>query len=579
MDFTKVKEFILGLWDSIISAGLLSDTVIFISRLLLPVLGIIILYRCAGSLFGYRREKEVWGYLALPNGAKIELNHWENIVGRAMSSDVCMEYPSVSRTHGAIIREPDGNWRIYNLGGKMGITVRGKKLNTVTTIRNGDIINFGGVDTVFMKDTEHDILEDNSERKSPVGTLVLLTLFMSILCSDLCLSMAESGTIIFAFSSLALLMWGSYLITRVLDREAFELETIVFFLCAIGFSVVASSRPQALYKEIICMVAGVAVYWILGWFLRELKRAKACRWYIAGFGVVLLILNLFMSESIFGAKNWLSIGSFSFQPSEFIKICFVFAGAATLDRMFAKRNLILFVLYAGLCVGGLAIMSDFGTALVFFAAYLVIAFMRSGSFAAVILSAGGAVLAAFLAVLAKPYIAQRFATWGNAWADPNGTGYQQTRAMAACASGGLLGLGAGRGWLKRIFAADTDMVFAFVCEELGLIIAVLAVVAIVIIALTAIGSASESRSTFYVIAACASGTILLVQVMLNVFGSLDMLPFTGVTFPFVSNGGSSLIACWGLVSFIKACDTRPSASFAVKSGFKVKKKRSRNEEN
>ena len=143
-------------------------------------------------------------------------------------------------------------------------------------------------------------------------------------------------------------------------------------------------------------------------------------------------------------------------------------------------------------------------------------------------------------------------------------GYQQTRALSAAASGGLFGDGAGDGWLHTVFAADSDMVFGVLCEELGLIVAVLAVLAIVILALFAVRNSGDGRSSFYVIAACASVSMFLVQVGLNVFGSVDILPFTGVTFPFVSRGGTSVLACWMLLAFIKAGDTRKGASFVVR---------------
>ena len=124
-------------------------------------------------------------------------------------------------------------------------------------------------------------------------------------------------------------------------------------------------------------------------------------------------------------------------------------------------------------------------------------------------------------------------------------------------------MGAGEGWLKRIAAADTDLVFGMVCEELGLIIALCAVASIITFALFSVRSATLGRSTFYVIAACAATAAMVTQVILNVCGSVDLLPLTGVTFPFVSNGGSSMIASWGLLAFIKAADTREGASIAV----------------
>lgn len=209
-------------------------------------------------------------------------------------------------------------------------------------------------------------------------------------------------------------------------------------------------------------------------------------------------------------------------------------------------------------------MGDFGTAVIFFATFLVISFMRSGSFATVFLAVSGAGMAATLVLSVKPYIAQRFASWGHVWEDVWDAGYQQTRALSAAASGGLFGHGAGNGWLKGIFAADTDMVFALICEELGLIVAICAIFAVIALALFAVRNASQGRSTFYVIAGCAAVSLMMVQMGLNVFGSLDILPFTGVTFPFVSKGGTSLISCWMLLAFVKATDTRRDSSFVVK---------------
>ena len=165
----------------------------------------------------------------------------------------------------------------------------------------------------------------------------------------------------------------------------------------------------------------------------------------------------------------------SFQPSEIAKICYIFAGAATLERLFRKRNLTLFIVLTGVCIGLLGLMSDFGTAAIFFVTFLVIAYMRSGDFATLSLICGGAVFGAGIILKFKPYILSRFATWGHAWEAASTTGYQQTRTMSAAASGGLVGMGAGNGWLHNVAAADTDLVFGMLCEEWGLLIAVLAV--------------------------------------------------------------------------------------------------------
>ena len=118
--------------------------------------------------------------------------------------------------------------------------------------------------------------------------------------------------------------------------------------------------------------------------------------------------------------------------------------------------------------------------------------------------------------------------------------------------------------MKTIFAADSDMVFATLSEEWGLVVTVMLVLCILVFALFALRSAKMGRSSFYTIASCTAAGILLVQTALNVLGTVDVLPLTGVTMPFVSNGGSSMIGVWGLLAFIKAADTRADASFAVR---------------
>ena len=209
-------------------------------------------------------------------------------------------------------------------------------------------------------------------------------------------------------------------------------------------------------------------------------------------------------------------------------------------------------------------MSDFGTAAIFFATFLVIAFLRSGDFATLSLITGGAVGALLLVLRFKPYVAERFAVWGHAWEQASDMGYQQVRTMSAAASGGLIGVGSGNGWLHTVAASETDLVFGVLCEEWGLIIAFLAVMCIVTLCIFAFRMVQTGRSSYYTIAACAATSLLVVQTMLNVFGSVDILPLTGVTFPFISCGGSSMLAAWGLLAFLKAADTRQNASFAVK---------------
>jgi cell division protein FtsW (lipid II flippase) len=542
-------------------------------RYILPVLAAVVLIRCLKSMRTGEREFECWGYLSLPNGARVPLRHWENTVGRAKSADVHLEYPTLSRSHAAVIRDDTGAWFVFDLRSKGGVFVNGRKVEGSRRIKNGDLLSLGGVELAFIAADPKESKEEGELLPPPAPaprawvTLLFLTLFQALLGFQLCAAAGESLNTGVALSFLALIAmtWLCYLLVRLMRRTAFEVETIALFLSTLGAAVTATSVPSDSLRQAGILALGIFLYFLLGWFLRDLGRAVRMRRVVAAGGLLLLIVNILAGTSLFGAKNWLSIGVFSFQPSEFVKIAFVFAGAATMDRLFARRNLYLFVAFAGACVGALALMGDFGTALVFFVAYLVIAFMRSGDITAVALSVGGAAAAGFLAMSIKPHIARRFATWRHAWDTPFGAGYQQTRAMSAAASGGFFGLGAGEGWLKTVFAANTDLVFAMLCEEMGLLMAAIAVFALLLLVFYTVHFSGAARSSFYVIAASAACAIFLAQLLLNAFGSVDLLPFTGVTFPFVSRGGSSLAASWGLLAFIKSCDTRKNASFALRA--------------
>ena len=219
-------------------------------------------------------------------------------------------------------------------------------------------------------------------------------------------------------------------------------------------------------------------------------------------------------------------------------------------------------------------MGDFGTAIIFFVTFLVISFLRSGDFTKLILLVGVAFAGGLIVLKFKAYIAERFAVWGNVWDYAEGLGYQQPRTMTAAASGGMVGVGAGNGWLNQVGASDTDLVFGLLIEEWGLIVALLAVLSIITLSIFAVRSIWAGRSTFYTIGACSAMSMYLFQTILNVFGSVDLFPLTGVTFPFVSNGGTSMIASWGLLAFLKAADTRQNASIAIslsEKGLKLEK--------
>ena len=541
-------------------------------RFVFPLLALMILVGAIRSLWKVKHPDEVWGYLGMANGVRLPITHWENIIGRAPSCDVQLEYPSVSRQHAALIREEDGSWTVYDLGSKGGVKVNDLPVDEYAVVEDGDTVSFGGIPTMLVPISAEEKRRQMAERRAegrPAGmwgSLVLLTLFQVLTALQLIIAAGDEATITIplTFLTFTLICWGYFIVMRSFRRIGFEMETIAFFLCTLSLAVTGSTVPNECPKQLVAILMGLAIFLVLGFFLRDLGRAQKVRWFMGAAAVGMLVITLLIGSSEGGAKAWIRLGGLSLQPSELAKICYIFAGAATLDRLFNKRNLWMFIGLTGICGACLALQNDFGTALVFFVTFLVIAYLRSGDFATLGLICAGCFAGGMVLLTVKGHVAARFSSWGHIWEDVYGAGFQQTHTLTAAASGGMIGVGAGEGWLSGLAAADTDIVFGMLCEEWGLIIAVLTILCIITLAVFAVRACRAGRSSFYTIAACAATSLLVFQTCLNVFGAVDILPFTGVTLPFVSNGGSSMLSAWGMLAFLKATDTRQNASFAVR---------------
>lgn len=544
------------------------------SKAILILLSFGILFRCLRSMLREEYDPETWAYLKYGK-ERLPIQHWEVIIGRSQDADVYIPEREISQVHAILRRTDSGEWRIYDVFARGGVWVNNMSLDdSGLEVQDGDTINLNGIYLKFqdLSMEKREKLEARRTgvtlRDSPSLTLLMVTAFQLFLLLQHSF-FADSSllpTIALGFFSLIVMEWSCYNAMRIINRSGFEIETLAFYLSSLGMSVAASSTPDDLYKQMLLTLAGLLLFLFAGWWQRSLSRTAAARIPVAIGALLLLGINVVASDVVLGARNWLEFGGYSFQPSELVKVAYVYVGASTLERLFRRNNLYVFIGFSAVCVMALALIGDFGTALVFFVCFLIISYLRSGSIATSMLAITGAVLAGFLAVSARPYIAQRFASWGHVWEDIYDKGFQQTRAMSAAAAGGLFGKGAGNGWLKDIFAANTDLVFGVVCEEQGLLVAFCMVFAVLLLACFAVRSARNSRSAYYGIASCAAMTMLLTQLGLNVFGSMDILPFTGVTFPFVSRGGSSLLSCWMMMSFLKSADTRREASFAVRPG-------------
>lgn len=347
--------------------------------------------------------------------------------------------------------------------------------------------------------------------------------------------------------------------SNICGQNNFELEIIAFLFSGISLTIVASVYPgeSMTFKQLLSIVLGMTVFIIMLCVLRRTDIVMKLRTPVAVAAIGLLALNLLLAKVNNGALNWITIAdAVSIQPSEIVKLAFIFVGAASLDKLQSSKSLTKYLVFSFVCVGSLFLMRDFGTALIFFFTFIIIAFMRSGDVRTIALVCVAAALGAIMIIYFRPTVASRFSTYRHVWEHMNESGMQQSRVLIYSVSGGLFGLGIGEGKLKAVFASTTDLVFGMLCEEWGIIVALLIVLSYVFILLYAIKVARTTRSAFYAIAACAAAGLMLFQTGLNIFGVTDILPLTGVTLPFISRGGSSMICSWGLIAFIKAADIR-----------------------
>ena len=553
------------------------DVYISFLRYAAPAFAFILLWRSLKPLLFFKREPEIWAWLYMADGSKHALTHWENVIGRSKSSDVCIDFSTVSRNHAVLTRYDDGSWTVTDANSKSGVLVNGQRVQ-ICALEEDDVINIGGLDMTLAPITKRQeslqaqLRTRGSSGFDSVANLLLLTIFQCLCCIGFLLGgdPEHFTSVIQGFGGILIAQWVLFIFYAIIRRSAFEVETVAFFLCTMGMAALASIKPGETSKQLFAMVLGILVFLIVGWSMRDLERAKKFRYLAVVLGIGFLVFTLLFGKEQYGAKAWVEVAGMTLQPSELSKVCFVYAGASAMDRLMNKRNLLLFIVYSIAICGCLALMNDFGTALIFFVAFLIIAYLRSGSVGTVGLACTALGFAGVIAVKIAPHALRRFTIWRHIWEDPYGLGFQQTRAIMCIASGGLFGLGAGRGLLKNVFAADSDIVFASIAEEWGLIMAVMLVLSIVALALFALRSASMARSSFYTIGACTASAVMLTQVILNCLGTVDVVPLTGVTFPFLSNGGSSMIGAWGLLAFIKAADTRQNASFAVRLAKKIK---------
>ena len=355
---------------------------------------------------------------------------------------------------------------------------------------------------------------------------------------------------------------GYFIFLRFMKQNTYAFD--ILLVTVLGISLIFQScfgKVGFSYKHFaFCIVALAMVQ--LGFKIaqdfRHVEKYKKIFYGIIG----LLVISILLFT---GSRSmWISIGSFTIQPSEFIKPFFVLVFATSLNSLRHQNTVLgIRVVYDNwILIGltGLIVLlqwwcRDLGSLPTFVSVagcglLMRICYPKAKLSKKLIIGicAGAAAVALAAWKLAPGYVQQRL--HADIWADQYGDGWQQCQALIASAEGGWFGKGPGFGRLCKVPAADTDIIFSTISEEWGLIAALLAVLLILLLVFTCI--INTPRSYFHTTLSVGASAALITQMALNIFGSCNLIPFTGVTLPFISNGGSSMIACGLIAGFMKA---------------------------
>ena len=319
------------------------------------------------------------------------------------------------------------------------------------------------------------------------------------------------------------------------------------FLCALGILVLYDTNPTYAYSQAIYYFIGLIAMVIYIYLIRLIRSFRFLIWPMMLAGLALLALPLLIGKETYGAKNWFYVGSLSVQPSEIVKLVLVIV----LARFMADRRMLPWLVFSVGCLGVLMLQKDLGTALLYFFTTLLLFYASTGNLALTGIGLAGGAGAAVLGYNLFAHVKRRVAIWQNPWSDYDNAGYQIIHSLMAIASGGLFGVGLGLGSPRTIPVYHTDFIFSVICEQFGLIFGCCVLLMYVALIWRGAAIAMSTRTSFHGLLAMGITILLGLQTFVIIGGVLKLIPLTGVTMPFVSYGGTSLVSSLCLVGMLQ----------------------------
>lgn len=390
------------------------------------------------------------------------------------------------------------------------------------------------------------------------------SIFLLFIFSFLALSLAMifnisnlSATDFYTYLAILIVIVLSTILTPKITKADNILLMIVNMLFAIGVAMIYRINPSFGKRQLQFYLIGIVLFFLTFFILRTFKF-----WNKISIFYVIVSVGLFMATLVFGsyiggAKNWIVIGPVTIQPSEFIKVPLAFFVASFYSRYneismkpFGRyyMNIVIYIF-----IGFLFLQKDLGTALIFFGLMILAQFVYEKDRVLITINILAMILGSILAYFMFGHVRIRVATWLDPWSDINATGYQITQALFATASGGLFGTGIGLGHPDYIPVAESDFIFSAISEEMGVFMGLAVILLFMILVYRAFKISLIQQDKFFSILAFCIGVLFAFQTFIILGGVLKIIPLTGVTLPFISQGGSSMLSGFILLGCLQYC--------------------------
>ncbi len=312
-------------------------------------------------------------------------------------------------------------------------------------------------------------------------------------------------------------------------------------LLSIGFVILTRLSYEKAVKQFVIVAVSIAVAMVIPFFIHKLKFLKRLKWVYALAGIGALAVVLILGAYTYGSKISYSIGGVTFQPSEFVKIIFVFFVASALHESTSFLEVFTTAVIAGVHVIILVVSKDLGSALIFFVVYVLMVFVATKNPLYLLAGAAGGSGAAVIAYQAFSHVQVRVQAWKDPWSEIDSAGYQITQSLFAIGSGGWFGMGLFEGTPESIPFVEADFIFSAVAEELGILFAMCMILVCISCFVMFMDISMRLHDRFYRLIAFGLGVTYIFQVFLTIGGGSKFIPLTGVTLPLISYGGSSVL--------------------------------------